>query len=147
MMMGVPEGQLVAARDSRGPLRGCRRGAAAAEFALVLPLLLMMMFGGLQYGSLFFAQNSLQTAARNGARALASGAVSAGDVQTAVRGDLPGWIAPGDVVVNAGPLGADQVRVRISVPAARAAVVRLVPMPETIEASVVMQQETLGVGS
>lgn len=45
-----------------------QRGAAAVEFALILPLLLFMVLGVIDYG-VFFGQNiSLQNAAREGAR-------------------------------------------------------------------------------
>lgn len=45
-----------------------QRGAAAVEFALILPLLLFMVLGVIDYG-VFFSQNiSLQNAAREGAR-------------------------------------------------------------------------------
>lgn len=44
------------------------RGAAAVEFALVLPLLLMLVFGIVDFGRLFFAQVSVTQAAREGAR-------------------------------------------------------------------------------
>jgi len=45
-----------------------QRGAAAVEFALILPLLLVLVMGVIDYG-VFFGQNlSLQSAAREGAR-------------------------------------------------------------------------------
>ncbi|SEE65738.1 TadE-like protein [Arthrobacter alpinus] len=45
-----------------------QRGAAAVEFALILPLLLAMLFGVIDYGILFGQNMSLQNAAREGAR-------------------------------------------------------------------------------
>lgn len=44
------------------------RGAAAVEFAMLLPLLLLVLFGIVEYGSIFNAQLSLQHAAREGVR-------------------------------------------------------------------------------
>lgn len=44
------------------------RGAAAVEFAILLPVLLLILFGIVEYGSIFNAQLSLQHAAREGVR-------------------------------------------------------------------------------
>lgn len=44
------------------------RGAAAIEFALILPLLIMLVFGIIQFGVLFNRQQGLHAAAREGAR-------------------------------------------------------------------------------
>jgi Flp pilus assembly protein TadG len=49
-------------------LRRDRRAAAAAELALVLPLLLTLMFGALELGNYFMNEHTLVKAVRNGAR-------------------------------------------------------------------------------
>jgi hypothetical protein len=49
------------------------RGAAAIEFALLLPLLLLIVFGMIDFGRAINAQITLTQAAREGARALALG--------------------------------------------------------------------------
>ncbi len=50
--------------------RGSRRARAAAvvEFAVVLPLLLTILFGIIEYGWVFMVRQTLQTAAREGCR-------------------------------------------------------------------------------
>ena len=50
--------------------RGAKRARAAAvvEFAVVLPLLLTILFGIIEYGWVFMVRQTLQTAAREGAR-------------------------------------------------------------------------------
>ena len=53
-----------------------RRGASAVEFALVLPLLMVLLTGIIQFGWVFFIQFSMENAAREGARQLAVGAVN-----------------------------------------------------------------------
>lgn len=53
---------LVRARDRR------RRGAAVVEFAVILPLLLTVLFGIIEYGWVFMIRQTLQTAAREGCR-------------------------------------------------------------------------------
>lgn len=44
------------------------RGAAAIEMAIVLPLLLVILIGTMEFGRVFNVQNSLTQAARAGAR-------------------------------------------------------------------------------
>ena len=45
-----------------------RSGAAAAEMALVLPLLILIMMGSFELGNYFMNEHSLAKAVRNGAR-------------------------------------------------------------------------------
>lgn len=45
-----------------------KRAAAIVEFALVLPLLLTVLFGIIQYGWVFMIRQTLQMAAREGCR-------------------------------------------------------------------------------
>lgn len=45
-----------------------QRGAAAVEMALLLPLLLFLIFGGLEAGHFIWTQHKLTEAVRNGAR-------------------------------------------------------------------------------
>ena len=45
-----------------------RRGGAILEAALVLPILLALSFGMVEYGYYFFVKHTLQGAARDGAR-------------------------------------------------------------------------------
>lgn len=44
------------------------RAAAVVEFAVVLPLLLTILFGIIEYGWVFMVRQALQTAAREGCR-------------------------------------------------------------------------------
>ena len=72
-------------RRWRGSGRGrggtCRaRAAAVVEFAVVLPLLLTILFGIIEYGWIFMVRQTLQQAAREGARL--------GILQTSAPGDV-----------------------------------------------------------
>src|SRR5262245_19688990 len=63
-------------------------GAVMIEFALVLPALIMLLVGILEFGRAYNIQVSIQAAAREGARELALRRTSA-QVQTAVRNAAP----------------------------------------------------------
>ena len=51
------------------PFSSRPRGAAAVEFALVLPLLLTIVFGTIEWGYYFFTREIVVNSAREGARA------------------------------------------------------------------------------
>ncbi|MDQ0824914.1 Flp pilus assembly protein TadG [Arthrobacter sp. B2I5] len=51
--------------------RDSERGAAAVEFAILLPLLLMLVLGTIEFGRAYNAQITLTNAAREGARVMA----------------------------------------------------------------------------
>jgi Flp pilus assembly protein TadG len=86
------------------------RGAAAVEMALVLPVLLLLIGGIVDFGRAYFTQIMLTNAAREGARA---GIVQGNVVNRANAAGLttPGWQTPtftgdcaatptGDIVVS-----------------------------------------------
>lgn len=53
--------------------RSGERGAAAVEFALVCPILLMLLIGMVEFGRGYSAKISIASAAREGVRAVALG--------------------------------------------------------------------------
>jgi Flp pilus assembly protein TadG len=64
------------------------RGAAMVEFAIVLPVLMLILLGIIEFGRAYNAQVSIQAAAREGARELAL-RHSSTDVVSATRGGAP----------------------------------------------------------
>ena len=52
-------------------MRKNERGAAAVEFALVLPLLVVLAFGIAEFGRAYYLQTTLSGAAREGVRVMA----------------------------------------------------------------------------
>jgi Flp pilus assembly protein TadG len=107
-----------------------QRGASAVEFALVLPVLVLFLFGILVFGLVFARSQGMEAAAREGARMASIGrTVTYADVRDAARGTDPPFIDSADiqVLVNGGtPEGwcgssDDRVVVEVSVdPAAYA---------------------------
>ena len=55
-------------KTARSSIRSDQRGAAAAEMALVAPLLMTVMFGALELGKYFWDEHLLVKAVRDGAR-------------------------------------------------------------------------------
>lgn len=64
--------------------RSPRRGVAAVEFAVVLPLMLILVLGVWEIGRLVEVQQLLTNAAREGARKAAMGSVTNSDAKDAV---------------------------------------------------------------
>jgi Flp pilus assembly protein TadG len=62
-----------------------RTGAAAVEFAIVLPLLVFLLLGIWEVGRMVEAQQLLTNAAREGARAASTGARSLSEVEQIVE--------------------------------------------------------------
>ena len=65
-------------RPARGTVR--ERGAAAVEFALLLPVLLFLVFGIIDFGRALNAQITLTQAAREGARLDALGSYTTSQI-------------------------------------------------------------------
>lgn len=117
-------------------LRGNRTGAAAAEMALLLPILTVMLFGVVQLGFAIYTYNAMQNSARTGARLVVFGSPRDAAV-TAVRNQLPRWVAS-EATINITENTGGLARVQVAVPGASAALLRLVPMPAMLNADVTM---------
>ena len=60
---------ILSLHPAQRPSRVTRRsGAAAVEFALIAPLLIVLVFGMIEFGRMFMAEQVLTNAAREGAR-------------------------------------------------------------------------------
>lgn len=65
-------------------------GAAAIEFALLLPLLVMLAFGISEFGTAYNRSQGMQAAVREGARFASTGDVPSATVAVRVRNTLQG---------------------------------------------------------
>ena len=82
---------------------GADRGATAVEFALLLPLLLLIVMGIIDFGRMLNAQQTLTQAAREGARLVALGQPNvASRTQAAATGLSPVGVS----IQSACPVGA-----------------------------------------
>lgn len=94
------------------------RGAAAVELALVLPIFLILIFGLIQYGWLFYQVQETSFAVREGARVAAVGTQNSAGVATLVTSKIPSASSTPSVTVcwEAGALGevGDQIIVTAS---------------------------------
>ncbi len=107
------------ARTSRRARR--RRGATVVEFALVAPLLILLIFGMFEFGRMMMVEQILTNAAREGARRAILEQSTATEVETIVSDYLTGSSVSGaTVTVDPGQLqhlGFGQpVSVSVSVP-------------------------------
>jgi Flp pilus assembly protein TadG len=112
------------ARPSRGLRRSGRlrrRGATVVEFAIVAPLLFLLIFAALEFGRVVMVQQIITNASREGARRGILEQTTVSQVETTVSDYLADCsIAGATVAVSPGDLGkagfSDPVSVTVSVP-------------------------------
>jgi Flp pilus assembly protein TadG len=126
-----------------------RRGAALLEFAVVVPVLILLVFGMLEFGRVMMVQQVLTNAAREGCRKATLPGSSSSDVTTVVNKYLTSSgisganapsVSPDPSTANAG----DAITVTVSVPFNN---VSWLPVPlflggKTLSATVVMCKES-----
>ena len=118
-------------------------GQTLVEFALVLPLLLMILFAICQYGFLFYTYISVNQAAREGARHAAVGAADAAIVTkiTATVALDPAMLAI--AITPAERISGEEVTVSVSVAKANLLILPFVGsyLPDNLVGKVVMRVE------
>lgn len=87
-------------RQNAQDRRARERGAAAVEFALVLPILVVMLLGIIDFGLYFYNDLQLTHVARDAARYLSVGDVDAANA-TISNANLVSTSAPSSTVVSA----------------------------------------------
>jgi hypothetical protein len=132
----------------RGPVARRHSGLALVEMALVLPLLIIVLAGIVQFGGMFFLQNKMLNLARDAARRLSVGEITSSQAQAQIQTGLSAWTqtfttniqmpVPNDPVDN-------DVEVTISVPKAEASLMDIFGMFQSgdLVARVVMREEGL----
>lgn len=96
----------------------CRdaRGAAALEFALTAPVLIVVLGQMLQFGLILFAYNDMSHVAWTIARQVATGSMSTVAAVEEARQRLVSWGAPPSVEVSDPVPGLPEITVEISLP-------------------------------
>lgn len=131
----------------RGRLQ--RRGAETAEAAVALPIVLLAIFAGFEYGWLVLRSMQLDHVARVGARYAAMSGVNSQSVQERVQTALSqAGIAGATITVTpADPSDAetgDSVTVKVEVPYSSVRLLglsRLMPLPSSLEGRASMVKE------
>ena len=134
-----------------GRLAWCVRGSSAAEFALILPVLMLMLFGTLQVSLLMYSYSLMAGAARDATRAMAVCTVTdPGTAAAQALANLPAWVKPTDWTITpviGGP-GPGDVSMTISVDPAKASIINLVPLLSgPLATHVTMRKEPLAFSS
>ena len=130
--------------------RNKSRGAAIIEMAIVLPLLLLLTMGLIEYGWMVMKQSELSDVTRYAARAAAlpnaTNALVLADVSTAMISDNlggSGYTVTMDPANVAGVASGQPLKVTISVPYANIGLLNtpFIPVPTNLSASVTMAKE------
>ncbi len=87
-------------------------GAAAVEFALLLPLLLLVLCGIFDFGNLYFQMDLVNEAARQGARLAAVNGTSSAAINTAIQQSYGNNLTA--VVAPASPTSGSNVTVTVT---------------------------------
>ncbi|MGH7229998.1 MAG: TadE/TadG family type IV pilus assembly protein [Nitrospiraceae bacterium] len=85
------------------------RGAAAVEFAILLPVLMLILFGIIEFGLIMYSREVITNASREGARAgivQATAKPTTGQIQAVVTNYLTGTgVDPNAVTINVAGAG------------------------------------------
>jgi Flp pilus assembly protein TadG len=138
------------AKGLRGSLRRRlgqdERGAAAVEFVFILPILLLLFSGILQFGSVMFLDSHMTNVAREASRRVAVGELTETDATTMVQAALVNWGVTYQVnIATADAGGGNQnVVVDISLPLADAALMDVLGLFQTgdLSTTVTMRMES-----
>lgn len=109
--------------------------------ALVIPFALMLLLGMVQFGALFFLQNSMTQVANDVVRRIAVGELSESAAASEVAGRLDSWSATFAVAVDEPTAG--DTRLTISVPLTDAVLIDLGSWTAsgTLTAQAIMRRE------
>jgi Flp pilus assembly protein TadG len=133
----------------RAAFHRCRRGAESVEAAVALPTLLLVLFGGFEYGWAVLKSVQLDHAARIGARAAALSGTSAQDVSNQVQQALnASGIADATITFEptdpSSAVAGDAIVVKVEAPYASNRLLglsRLMPLPSRLTGRAAMVKE------
>ncbi len=133
------------AKGWRALWRG-RDGAAAVEFAFIAPILLLLLSGIVQFGSIMFLENHRTNVARETSRRVAVGELAEADAESSAQQPLVNWGVTYDVDVDLVDVGGgnQDIVVTISLPMSEAALMDVLGVFQSgnLTAAVTMRQES-----
>ncbi|MHC4293809.1 MAG: TadE/TadG family type IV pilus assembly protein [Planctomycetota bacterium] len=126
------------------------KGLGVVEAAIIFPILILLVFGLIEYGWLFLKMHQVHNAARHGARiAILASTTQASQVESEIavlmaEANITNYPAP--TVTNLTPGIGQPVTVTITIPIQNIAVlnVPLLPLPPTLSSTVTMAKEGPG---
>ena len=136
-------------RATRGIVRSCwrnERGVAAIEFALAIPIVLLVLSGIIQFGFVLFLQSHVADVARDTARRAAVGELAQAEAEQFAQDRLLNWGVTYSVAVTL-PVPNDpndtDVDVQISLPMSQVAMIDLLGLFQsgTLTATVTARAE------
>jgi Flp pilus assembly protein TadG len=140
-----------AAHRSAGALAREDKGTVLVEFLIVMPILLMLLFGAIQYGMLFITYNGMLSAVRETSRQWSVGTLTTEAQVTAATREYLRRAAPWvqtaavstPVISTVGATTTKQLSLTLSVPSFQATGmnIALVPAPRTLAVRAVMTGE------
>lgn len=126
------------------------RGAAAIEFGIIASLLTMFLLGVVEFGFIFYTQNTAQNAARDAARRFATNRITSQQAKDAVLAQMPGWASANTTVTvsetTPGAPATNLITVTVSLPALKATpsnFLRAAYESKTFQSKAVVQQEVV----
>lgn len=124
---------------SRAHLKS-ERGAVAVEFALVVPVLFLLIFGVVEFGNIYNVQIQLTSAAREGAREMALGGDAAAARAAAISAapTLSPAMTPSQVAVTPAACAPSQ-NTTVSITYPVSSITGLFPTGVTLRGSAVMR--------
>ncbi len=129
-----------------GALWRNQSGVAAVEFALILPILLLLFSGIAQFGLVQFLENHMTNVARETTRRVAVGELAQADAADSARQALVNWGVTYGVSVTATDVGGgnQNMTVAISLPMSEAALMDVLGVFQSgnLTAAVTMRQES-----
>ncbi len=130
-------------RATWGIVRSCwrsERGVAAIEFAIVVPFVLLLLAGIIQFGFVLFLQSHVADVARDTARRVAVGEFEQAEAVQYAQDSLLNWGVTYTVAVT---LPDPDVVVQISLPLSQAALIDLLGVFQsgTLSATVTAREE------
>lgn len=138
---------MLSARKESRSIRTNRRGSVVFEFALITPLFLSLILGGVEFAFVMFSYSAMQSGTDFAARAISTNNALAVDATNLVRSRVPSWLQSAITVsvsqTNLTDARQNVIRVTSSVAAAKATPLPIFAnaYPWTLSTQVVAIQE------